>query len=463
MKITISAVILLTFATAFFPRIIDTFGAPSTINFAHFATVPIAFVLALSTTRTKDRAQIRLILMLAAGLIFLFTVMTASALLNQAGVINVFLDYLLLAEPFMLLLALVCIPASTKSFEQLKNWLYIFAIINLVLAYIQYPLLCAGVLSTNGMGIVDAVQGVFYITGAGNYVSVSVSLCVALHYYVTTKNAPIFLRIGALVAAFGQLILSDSKQILLTFILAWMLLPMLRFVKNPVTALKYLGGAAIFCIVFYWCTQTVEYFSGFLAWARPELYGPNGAATQAKLAGFSIISSYYKSILNWFFGLGPGHTIGRLGGWMIRDYWNILGPLGATSHPASAAVWDEANSNWLNQSGGSTLFSPFFGWVGIWGDLGLLGLGAYLFLAYIVWRYVCLDDLSRFWLLTIALIGCIFTQMEEPGYMLSMAMLFGLRWRELHNQKLKRTEKRQPPVLLSAQAPSISGSWQEIP
>jgi hypothetical protein len=33
-------------------------------------------------------------------------------------------------------------------------------------------------------------------------------------------------------------------------------------------------------------------------------------------------------------------------------------------------------------------------------------------------------------LLSIGVIGFIFTQMEEPGYMISMAILIGLKWQE---------------------------------
>ena len=83
---------------------------------------------------------------------------------------------------------------------------------------------------------------------------------------------------------------------------------------------------------------------------------------------------------------------------------------------------------WLTS--GSSLFSPIFGWAGIWGDLGLLGLGAYLYLGHLVWKYFCLNDTLKLMMLSIFVIGCIFTQMEEPGYMISIAFLLGLPWHE---------------------------------
>jgi len=295
---------------------------------------------------------------------------------------------------------------------------------------VQWPLLVKGVLSTKGMGLQDAVQGVFYITGAGNYVSATLSICVGLYFFSTfSKIFPIWVRVSVLAATFWQIILADCKQIVLALGLAWVLLVIIRS-QNITQALKYLITLILVSAVFLFCVQNIPDFSAYNSWARPELYGLDGEVMHAKIAGIRIILSFHKSFLNLLFGLGPGHTIGRLGGWLLKDYWDLLGPLGATTHPASQAVWDAANSDWLNQSGGSTIFSPFFTWAGIWGDLGFVGLGVYLYLAFVVWHCFCSDDLPRFWLLSILIIGLIFTQMEEPGYMLSMAFLIGVRWQE---------------------------------
>jgi hypothetical protein len=130
---------------------------------------------------------------------------------------------------------------------------------------------------------------------------------------------------------------------------------------------------------------------------------------------------------------------------MLVDYWNLLGPLGATIHPASQAVWVTWRGYYLD----SSFFSPLWGWVGIWGDSGLLGLAAYLYLGSIVWRRLCTDDFSKFMLLTVLVNGFIFTLMEEPGYMLSMAMVVGLRWQEHQIQiRSKSLEEAQNLSLL---------------
>jgi len=433
-----SSLILLAFSTAFFSRIFcSVTHAPSALNFLHFLTVPLAFGVALATSRTKNQQQIAISKSLLFGLLLLLAVMTASALLNSAGVINVVVDFMLLAEPFMLLLAIVCIPMSATCLRKIQVWLACSVLINLLLAYIQKPLIASGRLYTV-FGDTDGVQGVFFESGAGNYVSASVSVNFALYYFTTAKTVPLWMRGLALLAALWQLQISDSKQIVFTYIVAWVLLVLINF-KDIGKALKLLIAIVLVCLAFLWCVENLEAFKAFTAWARPELYAPGGDANIGKFAGIRFILSYYKTPLNWLLGLGPGHTIGRLGGWFLKDYWSLLGPLGATTHPVSSETMDFMFSFWLTGLTGSSMFNPFFGWAGIWGDLGFLGLGAYLYLSFLVWRYLCFDDLLKFTLLTIFVIGLIFTQMEEPGYMLSMAMLVGLRWQEQQIERRTQT------------------------
>ena len=102
-------------------------------------------------------------------------------------------------------------------------------------------------------------------------------------------------------------------------------------------------------------------------------------------------------------------------------------------HPASADFWRVVETSYLPQE--STVYFPLFTWAGIWGDLGILGLGAYLYLCSVVWCKLCLDDFGKFLLLSSASFGFILTQMEEPGHMLSVACLLGLSWLEAHEKR----------------------------
>jgi hypothetical protein len=434
-KIKNLTLIITAFVSVFFPRIISSLGVPTIINFAHLLIVPVAFIVAIITTKTKDRKQKIIFWETIFGSLFLLGIILASALLNQAGVGNAILDFILMTEPFMLLLAIVCIPLSTSRLDKLRGWLLGSAVVNLFLAVAQYFLIEFGIMRVTSLSPADNVQGVFYLSGAGNYVSVSVSISVALYYFVTAKKKSIYFRYFWLLASIYQLLISDSKQILVVFVAAWLFLSLTKL-QNLGRSLMYLIALVLFLVGFYWAIQSLDIIGlgAFKYWAgRTELYGPNGEGTQAKISGIRMIISYFKSPLNWFLGLGPGHTIGRLGGWILRDYSALLAPLNTTIHPVTQEVWNFVRSNWVVQE--SSMFMPIFSWAGIWGDLGFLGLGAYLYLGYVVWNRLCHDDISKFLMMSMFVYGLIFTQMEEPGQSLTVATLIGLRWQEQHIAK----------------------------
>lgn len=443
--ISSSTLILLAFATAYFPRIINALGAPSAINFVHFATVPLVSLFIINKTRTKDQNQIALSWAIISGLFALFAIMTTSAFFNEAGFINLALDYLLFAEPFMLLLAVICIPMTLKSFNKVRSWLLLFGLINIILAFAQDIFIKAGLLRVPRMTPEDNVQGVFYLSGAGNYVSVYVSFSFALYYWLTAKKIPTWVKAFGLFAAFYQLIVSDSKQVLLSLLVAWMILLLTKF-QDFGKVLMYLVGLVLIVFSLVWLTQNtdLEAFSAFRYWfSRTDLYGPDGEAINLKLAGIRKVMSAYDSPIHWLFGLGPGHTIGRLGGWVLLEYTSLLEPLGATFHPVSMAAKNIVETSWLAKD--SSLFSPLFTWAGIWGDIGLVGLISYLYLGFITWSFLGKDDLSRFLMLNVVVIGFILTQMEEPGYMLTVASLIGMRYQEKQVEKRERVRLAHLP------------------
>jgi hypothetical protein len=424
-----STLVIAAFSTAFYSRIVCSITRlPSVLNHLHFAIVPLTTAIILTTARPKDPKQISTVWMLLSGLLILFGVMTASALINHTGIVNIIFDFLILGGPFMLLMAIICLPMSTESFQWFRKWIVDSSYINMALAFIQWPLLKFNKISAGGLDATDGMAGVFFVSGAGNYVSTTVSIYFGLYCLMFATAVPSWIRWGTLLCAGFQLQLSDSKQVLFGLLLGWGLLILLTM-KDLRKTLTYATAIIAFVIVFYWCIQNLEAFRGFKNYLDKDgVYGPNGEATRIKLIAFEIIPTFYQSPLNWLLGLGPGHTAGRLGGWLLKENWAILGPLGATIHPASQALLTAYYGSWLALE--STMFCPLFGWAGIWGDLGLAGLCAYLLLGFIVWRYVCVDNLGRFILLSVAAFGLIFTQMEEPGYMFYTATLIGLRWQE---------------------------------
>lgn len=415
--ITSSNLVLLAFASAYFARVIGNLGAPSAINFLHFVTIPFACCFVLSKVRIKSPNQFAITKGILFSLAALLAVMTASALLNSAGLINIVLDFMLLGEPFIFLLAIVSLPMSPASLERFRTWWMRFALINLLFALFQVFVLRLSNINA------DFIKGVFLAQGSGHVTGASVSMSFAVYYFATAKNRPFWARASIVTAVFIQLIKADAKQLLAVYLGALLIFILLK-AKDLGKLIQYLAIGAVFVGVIVLLANTV--FNALLIWADLDV---QRQGLELKLVGFSIIPSYYHSPLNWLLGLGPGHTIGRLGGWMVWEYMDLLKPLGLTTSHASIDVWSAAAENWLGNK--SSWFSPLFGWAGIWGDLGLLGLGVYLFSWLIAWQRLCSnDDLSKYLVLTVLVFGTILSQIEEPGYMLFMTGIIGLRWQE---------------------------------
>ena len=147
-----------------------------------FAIVPLVLGVVLFTSRPKDRKQIAISYAFLLGIFIFLVAVLASALWNNTGLINAIVSFMMLCEPFIFLLSIVCIPMSAKSITRIKQWLIWSALINFVLAAVQKPLIDAGTLYAKGLNGTDGCGGVFFPTGAGNYVSASVSVAFALYF-----------------------------------------------------------------------------------------------------------------------------------------------------------------------------------------------------------------------------------------------------------------------------------------
>lgn len=397
---------------------------PSVVNFLHFACILLLLIFTLP--RIRSRLQVHLTTRLLYGLYAVLLIISASAFWNNAGIINILLDFLLLSEPFILLLAIVGLRMNHSSIQRFHWVLIISGIINSLFAYVQYF-----VLKVQIVGGPDAIKGVFLNQGAGHHVGGAIALTSALYIFNQPVIRSLWVKIFLALAFIPQTFpMSDSKQVIVVFLGSMILLTLTKFQKI-FEIIKYvvltLGAIAIL----YWVI--VNLFPTLGYWLNITLLIDSFAA---KFSVFHIINSYFTTPINWLIGLGPGHTIGRLG-WLISDYEKILSPLGVTTTPVTAAIFAENDTNPLtNAVTGSSMFSLTFSWAGIWGDLGLLGISAYLYLWFVTWQKICVDSVSRFLVLNMLIFGGIFSWLEEPGYMLFVISIIGLQWQT----RLKRVE-----------------------
>ncbi len=430
----LSILVLFGFASAFFPRVLTLLKFPSIINLAHLGVIPWLCIFVLMKTKVKDRQQIAIIQELTIAVMIFFSVNVASALLNDAGLINACLNFLFFSEHFLIVIAIISLPLTPEKLLRFRAFIIFSSFTNTIFAYVQRYVLNLHLRK----GLEDNIKGVFIGGGAGHVVGASVALTFGVYYFSAAKKLPIWFRAAVAMATFWHMNMADAKQVVLVFGIAGIMLLLTKF-QNIVQALQYMIGGTILGYAFFWGVNNIEAMEAFQTWMRPEIYGPEGEATLLKTATFRIVPTFYDSVLHPWLGLGPGHTVGRLGGWMLYQYDSLLSPLGSTKHPASIAIWQAVGASWLGDQ--SSMFSPLFGWAGIWGDLGWLGLISFLYIWWVVWRRLCFDDVSKFLALTPMVFGLIFTQMEEPGYMLYVASIIGLRWQEHHCKKQNRLDE----------------------
>ncbi|MBD2605347.1 hypothetical protein H6G81_12570 [Scytonema hofmannii FACHB-248] len=413
--ITRSSLIVIFLASVMFPRVLTALKVPSVVNFLHFALVIVLFVWVVPKIRSQIAGKLLVGLMIFLGIII------SSAMFNKAGVINVILSFLMLAEPFMMLIAIVSTKVPESSIKKFQFWIFSFVYIHLAFVYFQKFII--------NPYSPDEIKGIFLKMGAGHHVGGDVALTFGVYFLLCSGVRSLWLRIFVFILCMGNILYADVKQVVIAFLVSWFLL-ILTQMKEIVKAIMYLGIAIPITIGVLKIINTL--YSGIRYISDMEVVTE---AFQYKLSVFSIISSFYKSDINWLFGLGPGHTISRLG-WLMKDYLQLLQPLGITGTSVFETVFNAQESYyWSNSITGSSMYSLLFSWAGIWGDLGFLGLGVYLYLWFLVWNYICLDKVSKFFLITVFVAGLIFSWMEEPAFMLFVASLIGLQWQKHQAEK----------------------------
>lgn len=419
-----SLLALVPFMSAMFARIFPSVGLPGITKFMHFSLTLVCFVIILPHINSERSKT------LLYGLILLLWAIAVSALINSAGLINVILDYLILSEPFILLILVINPRMSQQSVKRWRLCLVALVLVHSAMAYYQFV--------TVGFVNPDFVKGLFLEQGAGHHVAGAIALTAAIYLWARLE-APIPIRLMICLLLTGVVIISDSKQVVAVFLLS-LCANLLAAQRSLKVIVRYSVLGLLAMGVFFIAAYTI--FPALLLGTQLDRIS-DGLAIKASIV--PLIISNYTSPLNWVFGLGPGHTVGRLAE-LLPDYFRELERFGATISPTTQSAVYLRESNYLSQmtagaKAGSSLWSPFFSWAGNWGDLGILGVGIYLSLWIFVYRTFCIDDVSRFFLFNVLIFGLVFGWIEEPGYILFVAAIIGINWQDYQSRHDLQTSR----------------------
>lgn len=414
----ISTLIVILFSIAFLPRLLTSMGLPKILNFTHFFGVVLLFFI----TKPWDVKKLRL---LNTTLAFLIITIIMSSVLNGTGIINIILEILLFCEPLMLLILLISGQWNKNSVSFFKYSLTSLCFFHIALSLFQFFIL-------GQFG--DNLKGVFLGMGAGHHVGGAITLAFGIYWFFHNKHLSLINRSILFLFSIFVVLAADAKQVLAVNLVAFCFLSFfssfqfVRFGKNVLFL-------SIAVLVTFFIGKTI--YPSLLTWVTSSTLI---SAIGQKLSVFQIVINHYDNFLCWFLGLGPGHTTSRLA-MLMNEYGSWLYPLGATTSPLTETIFWANQSNWMSNSvTGSSVFSLMFSWAGIWGDIGLIGVGAYICCWLIVLQKYTINTLDRYWIFCIFVYGITFSWLEEPGFMLFIVCLLGLSWQENQCKRMNKTQ-----------------------
>lgn len=397
MNVKLINIIIFILILVLLPRLLSSLGFPKIIVFVHFfLTCSVFGLLFQKIVSIKDNRKLLLIIVM-----FLF-VSFLSFIWNKAGLINFILGNLLLISPFMFFLISQSFQWEEEDLYKMEVFIFTFILIHLFFSFFQYFVL--------GLKH-DDVEGVFLGMGAGGHLAGAVATLSIFWLYRIRWISNVFKGVLA-TCLLSVLILSDSKQVIVVLGLSlgiYVILASKGIIEKIRLVLLGLTSIALLYIV------AITIFPGLLIYLQDDkiLLG-----LLQKISVFPRIIELYEDNLNWLIGLGPGHSVSRLGT-MLPDYPILTEGLGATQSNVTGQILAAKQDHYLSNSvTGSSLFALEFTFAGVWGDYGIVGLLLYISMLIKVWQVYCKETkAAKYLIITIFVYGVVFTWVEEPPFM----------------------------------------------
>ena len=334
-------------------------------------------------------------------------------LFHPSEVLRPLLYLALLGEPFAIVGAMCLDPPTPRARRMLERLVLALLLIQIPIAAFQFATL----------GPSDQVQGTLYGAGAGAHVISAV--CVVGGIWILSRRGEGSLRRPwRLAAAFGLFVIpfiADAKQVIFA-VPAILLASSWRdgFVRISLRV-ALVTASLVALITLQPAANTAV---GFLEKAQSG----RGGKQEAAVFVWNRLKDDPASIA---FGLGPAETVSRAA-FMTTD--SVLGansPIRVLGlQPATVAT--EAQEASLAASGGGSSFnSGLSSALGVFGDLGVIGLGVYL--ALLGSLIVLLKrkrspeaTASAAGFAMLALLGLVFDWWEQPPFSVTLAVIAGL-------------------------------------
>lgn len=392
--------------------------APQMVNFLHF---PFAFggalLSAVNTTSSRGSADVRRLGLGMVGLLFLSV---ASWAVNGGDLLKPFLTWLVLCEPFLLMLVLLKHGGDARASKRLWG-------IALLAVSIQVPI---GLWQVARYGLGDSVAGSFVGTASGAHIAGAVALTgalVLLAKFLFRSNI-----VGASNYLIGFLVLmivpvvADAKSVLGVFMIGGIILVLL---SKEVGVGKIIGTVLLSIVVMYIAVQYHQSVARILEKRSLE------TVTDRKMIALTVFARHaHDAPYAWLLGFGPGNTFSRVAllssGGLARPDSPVASLKLFPSDITKETIKISFQAAYAPE-GTSSAWQIWSSWAGVLGDLGVMGLGLYGWLWWIIWHHTrdaagWPQHGARALIATTVLLGLTYSWLEEPGFILVAALFIAL-------------------------------------
>ena len=407
--------VVLAVLAATLSRVAVALGAPHFLNFAHFPLAVGGFVVALLKGESSRSARL-----VRNGLLAFLAVNVLSWLFNDGEILRPVLNWLVLTEPFLVLYVLLAAPITERTTSLLWKLL-------LGISFVQVPLgLWQRKFVANGNP--DFIQGTFIGSGTGAHVAGAVAMLGVICLVCQgTASKSIRLRVLCFAGAiplFGLAVVADAKQVVVAFI------PGLFFAVLRITRVR--PSTVILPVTFLVLVLYVSFHFYKPLQKLGQQHLISGGLQGKTFALVRILSKMSETPAGWVLGLGPGNTVSRVA--LLTpdaqlDATSSVSKLGLKTAPLTLQLITLSNEYYISKH--SSAWSPECSWFGVIGDLGSFGVAVYLGLLVIAWITAgsgvgWLGASAQGSLIAMALLGGVYSWLEEPGFTLLVVLLIGL-------------------------------------
>ncbi len=405
---------------------------PRLFDFADFGLVVLALVVAVISHASSSRRLPPGSVWILRGIGLFAGAIVLSGVINGSPLDRLLAGLLLTLEPFLLLAAVLFANPGPR------GRMALFAVIAVICA-VQVPVAVAQSFTSTDP---DVVKGTILEAGAGHHVMAGglvVGLFAAIAWF---KRWVFVLPIALAVLWVG--VLADAKQVLFAAPVGFIFASILIGAKSSQGLSKLAGRTIVVVAGFVVVLVTLAPSDAAFDMIRKtrETGGGKPALTEA------LIGDLANDPLQGAFGFGPGETVSRFGYLTTllesKDGKSPTESLGLAQGELTEHYDDVVQtSGYVGDSSFSSGQSSLLGVVGDYGFLGLLALGIILWRVMVVLvrsgSRLALSALAT-WGMAIPL-GYIFDWLEQPPFMLLVALLTGLALTEhVTEERLPRTE-----------------------